>query len=283
MSHGPRSRTSRRVARRDVADVRREAVVRDRARPSGASSGRGRPSRRSTPPRSPRSSRRRRRPRVCSGAERPEPEAVDEARLGGRRERVQRTSAAREVRAVQPGAVDLAGRDDAHGDPRRAARRPRGRAPRAPPGASCFESFRQRERANAVVAQRARSRAGRRRRRAARRASRARPRRRRRRSERRACGRSSAASARLRRLRAGSSASGSALVSFFGSGLGSSGWLVGLGCGSAVPRRSAASARRGSSASSSASRRGYRSAPAAPRGRAPSSPLSRASSRASRG
>jgi hypothetical protein len=52
---------------------------------------------------------------------RPEPEAVDEAGLGRRRERVQRRPEPRQVRAVQAVVVDLARRDHADGDPLGAA------------------------------------------------------------------------------------------------------------------------------------------------------------------
>ena len=78
---------------------------------------------------------------LCGGAERAEPEAVDEARLGARREVGEDVAQPREVRAVEAVAVDVAGGDDAHRDLRRRRRAPPGAAPRAARGSTCFESF----------------------------------------------------------------------------------------------------------------------------------------------
>src|SRR5436189_3167172 len=104
-----------RMARRDVADVRAEAVGRVQ---------------RVHPPHHPvtghlRDDRRRRDRRallvaVNHGAvvrrEWPEPEAVDEANLGRRRQLRENRAQAGEVRAMQAAAVDLAGRDGPHDD-----------------------------------------------------------------------------------------------------------------------------------------------------------------------
>jgi hypothetical protein len=116
---GPVLADEPRVARRDVADVRREPVAwvervhpEHRAVAHDLRHDRGRRDRRA--------------PLVAVddrnvlGRGRPEPEAVDEACLGRRRERVKSTTQPVQVRPVQPNAVDLPRRDDLHRDPRRA-------------------------------------------------------------------------------------------------------------------------------------------------------------------
>ena len=88
----------------------------------------------------------------CGGRERAEPEAVDQADLGGRRERGERLAQAAQVRAVQAVAVDGAGRDHADGDPGRAARH-RAEELLALRGVDLLRVVQERERADGVVAQ----------------------------------------------------------------------------------------------------------------------------------
>ena len=75
----------------------------------------------------------------CGGASGPEPEAVDEAHLGSRREVGEDVAEPVEVRAVQAVPVDVAGRDDPHGHVRRASSTAEQHL--AHLGATCFESF----------------------------------------------------------------------------------------------------------------------------------------------
>ena len=149
--HGPRSRTIRGVARRDVADVRGEPVARIRAHPFGASSGRGRPWPRSRPLRSRRSARRRRR-RPCAPAR--------SARDGSRRRGTPRRAALAhgEPAAGLRGSSGAGPRDRSRparsSAPRSASRsrRRRGRAPLAAPG-SLLRVVQEGERPNAMIAQ----------------------------------------------------------------------------------------------------------------------------------
>jgi hypothetical protein len=84
---------------------------------------------------------------------RAEPEAVDEARLGGRRQRGQHRAQAVEVAAVQPAPVDLAGRDEPDGDPV-GARDDRPEQLLAPLGRELLRVVQERKRADAMVAER---------------------------------------------------------------------------------------------------------------------------------
>ena len=109
-----------RVAGRDVADVAREAVARvERVQPPHHAVARHL--------RDDRGGRDRRALRVAVddgavlGREGTEPEPVDEAGLGGRRQVGEDGAERPEVRAVQAVPVDVGARDDADADPRRAA------------------------------------------------------------------------------------------------------------------------------------------------------------------
>jgi hypothetical protein len=113
---GPVLANEPRVARRDVADVRREPVARvERVHPAHR------------PVAHDLGHDRRRRDRGAAlvavddrhvlGRRRSEAEAVDEARLGRRRKRMQGSSEPVQIRPVQALAVDLAGGDDLDRDP----------------------------------------------------------------------------------------------------------------------------------------------------------------------
>jgi len=141
-----------RVARRDVADVRREPVARiERVHPKH------RPV--ADYLRHDRGRRDRRTPLVAIDDRHmlrrrgPETESVHKARLGWRRQRVQRATKAVQVRSVQPRAVDLARRDDLHGDSGRAVENC---AKQLLPilARDLLRVVQLRERANAMVAQR---------------------------------------------------------------------------------------------------------------------------------
>ena len=141
-----------RVAWRDVSDVRREPVARiERVHPEH------RPV--ADDLRHDRGRRDRGAPLVAVDDRdvrrrgRPEPEPVDETRLRGRRERMQRTSQPVQVRPVQPGAVDLSRRDDLHGNPGR-ARKHRPEQLLTVLRRDLLRIIQLRERPNAMVAQR---------------------------------------------------------------------------------------------------------------------------------
>ena len=125
-----------RVAGRDVADVRGEAVLREERVDPAASTGRASTLATieaaaiaalfSSPSTTARVRRRRR----------PEPEAVDEAGLGRRATARAGLRASRRGSTVQPVAVDRPVRDHAHRRPARRSRGPRGTAPPAAPAST---------------------------------------------------------------------------------------------------------------------------------------------------
>ncbi len=137
---------------------------------------------------------------VCGGASGPSRKPSTRHASAGGWSSARTVRSPQEVRAVEPGAVDVGRRDHPHGD-RGRGREDRVVEPLALLGIDLLRVVQERERPDAVAAKRCRSRAGRRRRRAAPRATPDPPRRRPRRTARRAAGRGEAVAVRSRAAR----------------------------------------------------------------------------------